>query len=106
MVTIYHKVNPPDWYQAEPQKQSAPPLQELELIGVALETNDLDEAFDLTIHRDGENWTDGSAVMVFGDRRSRRSSQEGDVFVTGEGTAHLVLTQGFKPLLGMLLPFL
>ncbi len=71
-----------------------------------LHTDDLDEAFDRTIHRDGENWTDDPNVQFFGDRRGRRSSREGDVFVLGNGTAYLVLTTGFRVLPQVTLPFL
>ena len=85
MVTVYHNL------RLDPAE---PETQDLELAGVVLHTNDLDEAFDRTIHRDGENWTDDPAVRFFGDRRSRRSSREGDVFVPGDGAAHLVLPTG------------
>ena len=70
------------------------------------DTDDLAEAFDRVIHRDGENWTDNGGVTSFGDSRGRRSSQEGDVFVMGDGLAHLVLPVGFRPLPGLRLPFL
>ena len=99
MVTVYHNSR---WEGSEQE----PLLQSLELAGVVAHTDDLDEAFDRTIHRDGENWTDDPAVRFFGDRRSRRSSREGDVFVPGDGTAHLVLAVGFRPLPGLRLPFL
>lgn len=98
MVTVYHN--------AAPAAGQEPSLQTLELAGVVLSTSDLDEAFDHTIHRDGENWTDDPAVRFFGDRRGRRSSREGDVFVRGDGTAYLVLTHGFRLLPDFALPFL
>jgi hypothetical protein len=101
MVTIYHNVNP-----AAHSAGEMPALRDLELAGIVPGTNSLDEAFDRTIHRDGENWTDDPCVQFFGDRRSRRSSHEGDVFVLGDGRAHLVLPQGFRLLSGLLLPFL
>ncbi len=98
MVTIYHNI--------VPGAAEEPFLQALELAGIALGTDDLDEAFDLTIHRDGENWTDEPSVRFFGDRRSRRSSREGDVFVLSDGMAYLVLTAGFRLLPDLALPFL
>lgn len=101
MITIYHHLS-----VTAAQEQSTPRLEDLELAGIVLSTNDLEEAFDLTIHRDGENWTDGSAVQFFGDRRSRRSSQEGDVFVRGDGAAYRVRAQGFERLPDLALPFL
>ena len=101
MVTIYHNLSP-----AAQSASETPHLRDLELAGVVPGTGSLEEAFDLTIHRDGENWTDDNSVLFFGDRRSRRSSHEGDVFVTGDGRAYLVLAQGFQPLPGLTLPFL
>jgi hypothetical protein len=100
VVTIYHHLD------LAAAQEDTPQLKNLELAGIVFGTNDLDEAFDRTIHRDGENWTDDSVVQFFGDRRSRRSSQEGDVFVLGDGTAYRVMTQGFQPLPGLALPFL
>ena len=99
MVTIYHHLR-------AGQNQEVPRLSDLELAAIVSGTDDLDEAFDLTIHRDGENWTDNGGVQFFGDRRSRRSSQEGDVFVLGDGTAYLVLVHGFQRLPSLRLPFL
>ncbi len=99
MVTIYHHLR-------AGSEQETPRPAELELAGVVFGTDDLDEAFDLTIHRDGENWTDNTAVQFFGDRRSRRSSHEGDVFVLGDGTAYLVLVHGIRRLSSLRLPFL
>ncbi len=101
MVTIYHNLNP-----AAFQEEDMPQLRDLELAGIVSGTDDLNEAFDLTIHRDGENWTDNASVQFFGDRRSRRSSQEGDVFVADDGIAYLVLVRGFRRLPGLPLPFL
>ena len=83
-----------------------PELRDLELAGLVPGTDSLEEAFDLTIHRDGENWTDDQSVLFFGDRRSRRSSHEGDVFVLGDGRAYLVLPRGFRLLADLTLPFL
>ncbi len=100
MVTIYHNLDPDAGQQERPQPRS------LELAGIVHDTNDPAEAFDRVIHRDGENWTDGAQVTAFGDRRGRRSSQEGDVFVAGDGSAHLVLPLGFRDLPGLHLPFL
>jgi len=101
VVTIYHNLNP-----AAFQEEDKPQFGDLELAGIVSGTDDLDEAFDLTIHRDGENWTDNASVQFFGDRRSHRSSQEGDVFVAGDGTAYLVLAHEFRKLLYLMLPFL
>jgi hypothetical protein len=100
MVTIYHNLN------LAAAQEDTPQFKDLELAGIVFGTNDLDEAFDRTIHRDGENWTDDSAVQFFGDRRSRRSSQEGDVFVLSDGAAYQVMTHGFRPLPDLALPFL
>ncbi len=80
--------------------------RDLELAAVVEGTNDLDAAFDRTVHRDAEHWTDAPGIIFFGDRRGRRSSREGDVFVDGRGAAFLVLTVGFRPLPGLRLPFL
>lgn len=99
MVTVYHSLS----LGAAPAE---PASRDLELAGIVLSAEDLDEAFDLTIHRDGENWTDDLAVRFFGDRRSRRSSREGDVFVLGDGAAYLVLAIGFRRLPNLILPFL
>ncbi len=110
MITIYHNLDP-----EAPRRMAALPAfrepdragaQGLELAAVVWGTDDLAEAFDRVIHRDGENWTDDAEVTFFGDPRGRRSSQEGDVFVTGDGLAHLVLPVGFRALPGLRLPFL
>lgn len=109
MVTIYHNLDPEaprrmtDTVLREPDQGEA---RGLELAAVVWGTDDLAEAFDRVIHRDGENWTDDAGVTFFGDPRGRRSSQEGDVFVTGDGLAHLVLPHGFRALPGLRLPFL
>ena len=102
MVTIYHNLDP------EAPRRLADPaeMRDLELAAIVWDTEDLVEAFDRVIHRDGENWTDDARVTFFGDPRGRRSSQEGDVFVTGDGRAHLVLPLGFRALPGLRLPFL
>jgi hypothetical protein len=108
MVTIYHNLDP------EAPRLLADPAGEpgrvdargLELAAIVWDTGDLAEAFDRVIHRDGENWTDDARVTFFGDPRGRRSSQEGDVFVTGDGLAHLVLPVGFHALPDLRLPFL
>lgn len=99
MITVYHNLSV-DPAPAEPTER------DLELAGVVLRIGSLDEAFDRTIHRDGENWTDDPSVRFFGDRRSRRSSREGDVFVLSDGTAYLVLIHGFRRLPDLALPFL
>ena len=107
MITIYHNLDPeaprrgtdPAW------KAGRLGARELELAAVVWDTDDLAEAFDRVIHRDGENWTDNEGVTFFGDPRGRRSSQEGDVFVTSAGLAHLVLPLGFRALPGLRLPF-
>jgi hypothetical protein len=109
MVTIYHNLDPGvSARMADPafRERYGPEPSGLELAGVVAGTDDLDAAFDHTIHRDGENWTDYAGVIFFGDRRGRRSSQEGDVFVTGDGSAFLVLSLGFHPLPDLRLPFL
>ena len=109
MVTIYHSLDPEAprrltdpaaWERERPQARG------LELAAVVQDTDDAAEAFDRVIHRDGENWTDSAGVTSFGDPRGRRSSQEGDVFVTGDGTASLVLPHGFRTLPDLRLPFL
>ena len=109
MVTIYHNLDPEAAQRlADPtfQGQDRPEARGLELAAVVWDTDDAGEAFDRVIHRDGENWTDRAEVTSFGDPRGRRSSQEGDVFVTGDGLAHLVLPVGFRILRGLHLPFL
>ena len=109
MVTIYHNLDPD-----VPARMADPAFWEfgrfeargLEMAAVVRGTDDAAEAFDHVIHRDGENWTDNAGVTAFGDPRGRRSSQEGDVFVTGDGGAYLVLPHGFRALPGLRLPFL
>ena len=108
MVTVYHNLDP-----AAPMRASEPSPADyrpgaaiLELAACVSGTDAPGEAFARVIHRDGENWTDTPGVASFGDRRGRRSSQEGDVFVTGDGTAYLVLPMGFRALGGLRLPFL
>ena len=108
MVTIYHNLDPeaPRRLEApDVQEQDPPQPRGLELAAVVRDTDDVAEAFDRVIHRDGENWTDSAGVMSFGDPRGRRSTQEGDVFVTADGLAHLVLPVGFRALPGLHLPF-
>ena len=102
MVTVYHNIG----LDAPFTEDQQPSPEDLELVAVVTGTDDPAEAFDHVIHRDGENWTADPVVLFFGDRRNRRSSREGDVFVTGDGTAHLVLPIGFKRLEGLCLPFL
>ena len=102
MITIYHSLDPAA-HRKEPRE---PEPRELELAGIVPGTDSLDEAFDRTVHRDGENWTDDKGILFFGDRRGRRSSQEGDVFVAGDGSAYLVLALGFQRLPALRLPFL
>ena len=109
MVTVYHNVGPDA--STLPVVPAAvtdyrPRLEDLELAAAVSGTDDPAEAFDHVIHRDGENWTADPAVTVFGSPRGRRSSQEGDVFVTGDGTAFLVVPIGFRVLTGLRLPFL
>ncbi len=109
MITIYHNIDPEAPRRlADPAawEQDRPEAHGLELAAVVHDTDDIAEAFDRVIHRDGENWTDTGGVTSFGDPRGRRSSQEGDVFVTGDGHAHLVLPAGFRALPGLRLPFL
>lgn len=109
MVTIYHNLDlDVPAHMADPAFWEAGRFEArgLELAAVVRDTDDPAEAFDLVIHRDGENWTDSAGVTAFGDPRGRRSSQEGDVFVTGDGGAYLVLPQGFCALPGLRLPFL
>ena len=65
MVTIYHNLDPD-----APRRVADPAVceagrvgaRELELAAVVSDTDDLAEAFDQVIHRDGENWTDNAAV--------------------------------------------
>ena len=108
MVTIYHNLDPEAPRRVADSEGEAGRIEArgLELAAVVWDTDDLAEAFDRVIHRDGENWTDNVGVTFFGDPRGRRSSQEGDVFVTGDGQAHLVLPLGFRALPGPRLPFL
>lgn len=109
MITVYHNLNPQAPSLVTDTAVGAdyqPSLPDLELAALVSGTDDPTEAFDQVIHRDGENWTAYPGVEFFGDRRSRRSSQEGDVFVTGDGTAYLVLPLGFRALPGLRLPCL
>lgn len=109
MITLYHNLDPNIlllFTDAAAQEGYQPEARGLELAAVVTDTDDLTEAFDRVIHRDGENWTDNSGVLFFGDPRGRRSTQEGDVFVSGDGFAHLVLPQGFRALPGLQLPYL
>lgn len=109
MITVYHNLDPGILIRladAASLEQYQPEARGLELAAVVTDTDDLADAFDRVIHRDGENWTDNSGVIFFGDPRGRRSTQEGDVFVSGDGLAHLVLPQGFRALPGRWLPYL
>ena len=92
--------------QAPDSGSDLPETRGLELAAVVADTDDLTEAFDRVIHRDGENWTDNPGVLSFGDPRGRRSSQEGDVFVAGDGLFFMVLAHGFRPLPSLKLPYL
>ena len=109
VITIYHHLDPRlqgRMTNREFARGFVPLTRDLELAAVVEGTDDLDEAFDRTIHRDAEHWTDEAGIVFFGDRRGRRSTREGDVFVDGHGAAFLVLPLGFQPLPGMRLPFL
>lgn len=109
MITIYHHLDPhlPGRMTSREFARGFAPLpRDLELAAVVEGTDDLDAAFDRTIHRDAEHWTDAPGILFFGDRRGRRSSREGDVFVDRHGEAFLVLPLGFQPLPGLRLPFL
>ncbi len=109
MITIYHHLDPRlpgRMTNREFARGFVPLTRDLELAAVVQGTNDLDEAFDRTIHRDAEHWTDEAGIVFFGDRRGRRSTPEGDVFVEENGAAFLVLPLGFQPLPGLRLPFL
>lgn len=108
MITVYHSLDPSlSVRHTNGQFEGhLPTPRELEMAGLVHGTDDPAEALDRTVHRDGENWTDQSGVTFFGDRRGRRSSQQGDVFVDGRGAAFLVLPVGFRPLPGLRLPFL
>ena len=100
MITEYHRLDPT---AAGPD---APAPRDLELVAVVPGADDPADAFDRVIHRDGENWTHDPAVVVFGDPRGRRSTHDGDVLVTPDGLAHLVLPLGFRPLPALRLPYL
>ena len=109
MITLYHHLDPrlPERMASGEFAESFVPLpRDLEMAAVVEGTDDLDAAFDRTIHRDAEHWADEAGIVCFGDRRGRRSSREGDVFVDGQGAAFLVLPLGFRPLPGLRLPFL
>lgn len=108
MIAVYHNLD----YgmlsrMADPVGRACyrPTAPDLELAAL-VDADDLDLAFDRVIHRDGEAWTTEAGVVVFGDPSVRRSSLEGDVFVTADGAAYLVLPVGFRPLPGLRLPFL
>ena len=108
MITVYHHLDPrlPGGMASGELAGSFVPLpRDLELAAVVEGTDDLDKAFDRTVHRDAEHWADEAGIVFFGDQRGRRSSREGDVFVDGTGTAFLVLPVGFQPLPGLRLPF-
>lgn len=108
IITIYHNLHPnilSHFAQVVHSGNYQPEAPGLELAAVVTDTDDLTEAFDRVIHRDGENWTDNSGVLFFGDPRGRRSTHEGDVFVSGDGLAHLVLPHGFRALPGLRLPY-
>ncbi len=108
MITIYHHLAPrlPERLASrEFAGRFAPVPCDLELAAVVERTDDLDAAFDRTVHRDAEHWTDAPGIVFFGDRRGRRSTREGDVFVDGTGAAFLVLPVGFRPLPALRLPF-
>jgi hypothetical protein len=100
MITVYHRVD------SDSEASFAPLPGHLELVALVTATEDLDEAFDYVIHRDGENWTHDPAVTVIGSPRGKRSTQEGDVFVTQDGLAYLVLPLGFRHLPTLRLPCL
>jgi len=109
LITIYHHLDPhlPGRMASREFARGFVPLPcDLELAAVVEGADDLDAAFDLTIHRDAEHWTDALGIVFFGDRRGRRSSREGDVFVDGHGAAFLVLPVGFRPLPSLRLPSL
>lgn len=109
MITVYHNLQPEILARLTDAAACAiyrPALTDLELVAVLDGIDDLAEAFDHVIHRDGENWTADMGVTVFGHPRARRSTQEGDVFVASDGTCHLVLPVGFRALRDFRLPFL
>lgn len=108
MVTVYHNLDPDTLHflaDATAGQHYQQKAQGLEVAAVVTDTDDLNEAFDRVIHRDGENWTESSGVLSFGDPRGRRSSQEGDVFVSGDGAVYLVLPHGFRALPSLRLPY-
>ena len=100
MITVYHRID------SVPETSFVPLPSQLELVALVTNTDDLDAAFDRVIHRDGENWTQDLVVTVIGSPRGKRSTQEGDVFVTCDGLAHLVLPLGFRHLPTLMLPCL
>lgn len=109
MITIYHHLEPhlPGRMASREFAGGFVPLpRDLEIAALVEGTDDLDAAFDRTIHRDAEHWADEAGIVFFGDRRGRRSSREGDVFVDGLGGAFLVLPVGFQALPNLRLPFL
>lgn len=108
MVTVYHNLDRDVLSRladAHEQAHYQPTTQDLELIAV-VDRDDLHEAFDRVIHRDGEDWPSNPGLTVFGSSHGHRSAQDGDVFVTADGLAHLVLPVGFRSLPGLVLPFL
>ena len=109
MITVYHNLQPEvvaRLADAAKSESYRPAITDLELVAVVSCTDDFMEAFDHVIHRDGENWTADPEVIVFGHPRARRSTQDGDIFVTREGLCHLVLPVGFREIPGLRLPFL
>ena len=103
MFTVYHRLDSP---LISPSALTMPIPKDLELVAYVPNADGLADAFDHVIHRDGENWTDDPAVIVIGSPRGKRSTHEGDVLVTSEGWAHLVLPLGFEPLPKLTLPYL
>lgn len=99
MITIYHLLD-------NITPLSAPQPKDLELVAYVPSADGLADAFDQVIHRDGENWTDDPAVIVVGSSRGKRTTHEGDVLVTPDGAAHLILPLGFCLLPGLKLPYL
>jgi hypothetical protein len=108
LISVYHNLD----YgilarMADPAERDRyqPTARDLELAAL-VDADDLDLALDRVIHRDGEAWTTEAGVVVFSDPSVRRTTHDGDVFVTADGAAFLVLPVGFRPLPGLRLPFL